>query len=202
MHTYASRVFLMFVVVAVFTACAPRKAESEIGWRDLSEGSSQPLSSYNLSLPAGWQELNGYEHVRKRVFWAMGCYNYTKWLEKPQIRAWDGPEEVHTFLSVQQIKRHRNLGIGTVYDDTIRFMHELGADIQETGVSEINGLRCKWWVQSFSEGQVYQQCFMFCRESYTYIFCFTTSYLSEDKKQFFESIVKTATFNDTYREEV
>lgn len=202
MHTYASRVFLMFIVVAVFTACAPHKAESENGRLAWSEGASQPLSSYNLSMPAGWQEITNYEQIKTRVFWAMSCYNYTRWLEKPQIRAWDGPEEAHVFLTVQQIKRHRNLGIGTMYDDVIRFMHELGADVQETGVTEIKGLRCKWWVQSFSEGQVYQQCFMFARGSYSYIYCFTTSYFSEDKRQLFESLVNSVTFNDSYVEEV
>jgi len=202
MHTYAGRVLWMFILLGVFTACASGKAKSENGKLAWSEGASQPLSSYILSLPAGWNEVTDHEQIKTRVFWTVGNYNYTRWLEKPQIRAWDGPEEMHTFLTVQQIKRQRNLGIGTWYEDVIRFMHDLRADVQETGVSEINGLRCKWWVQSFLEGQVYQQCFMFGRGAYFYICCFTTSYLSEDKKQFFENIVKTVAFNDCYTEDV
>jgi hypothetical protein len=149
---------------------------------------------YTIAVPTGWHEVVKEEDVKKHIFWSFSNNNYTKFTENPLFRAWDAPEETNAFLTIMELKRHRNLGMGGFYDEVIRGLREMGWTIQETGTTKIGGQRCKWWVQSHSGGAVQQQCFSVASGPYYYILAFSTSYLSEEKQRLFQQIAQTVTF--------
>lgn len=155
-----------------------------------------PGLGYTVTVPAGWHEVVKKVDVNKHVLWAFTNANFTKHVETPVFRAWDGPEEANAFFTIMEVNRHRNLGVAVFYDDIIRFLPTVGWIIQETGTTKIGGQRCKWWIQSYGEGALHQQCFMFGNGPYLYVMAFTTSYLGEEKQKLFEQIAHSVTFQE------
>lgn len=151
-------------------------------------------SGYAITMPLGWKQVTDPELLKKRTLWSFGNYNDTAFVEHPVARAWDGPDEIDSFFTAVTVKRNCTLGLANFYDDIIDILKDGGAVIHEKGVIDLHGPRCKWWVQSFGKGAIHQHCFLFAHDSNLYTFYFTTTYLSEEKKQLFESIIKTVVF--------
>lgn len=183
----------LVVMQGVFVGCSRTESDISVYGEFVDEQAVSGLD-YAVDLPPGWNEVRKQEDVNKLVFWGLVNYNHTSRAEKPLFRAWCGPEESHSFLTIMEVKRHRNLGLGVFYDDIIRFLREQGWQIQETGVTEIDNMRCKWWVQAVPNGALHQQCFLVTHGPYVYALAFTTSYMTDEKQKLFMQIAKSVTF--------
>lgn len=161
---------------------------------DLTYADFTPGMGYNIQLPNGWHEVTNYKDVKKHIFWCFTNNNYTKFREEPLFRAWDGPEDLHSFFTVCEVKRHCHLSVSTIYDDLIRTLKNGRWIIHESGITEIDKRRTKWWIQSVSEGALHQKCYLVANENKMYTFVFTTSYLSEDKLKLFDEIAHSISF--------
>ena len=171
MHKY------LFIIICLISAC------------------TRPSTSYyTIQMPEGWQEVEDQKIVEKHVFWAFSNNNYTKHTEEPIFRAWDAPDEENAFVTIMELKRHRNLGMGKFYNEVIRVLQNAGWVMQERGTCELGGERCKWWNQAYGDGIVQQRCYMVANGPYYYVIAFTTSYLGEDKQKHFDKIAETLTF--------
>ncbi|MCE5294778.1 MAG: hypothetical protein LLF94_09240 [Chlamydiales bacterium] len=161
---------------------------------DLTYADFTPGTGYTIQMPNGWHEVANYRDVKKHIFWSFSNSNYTKFTEEPLFRAWDGPENLHSFFTVSEVKRHCHLSVSSLYDDLIRTLKDRGWVMHEAGVSEIDNKRTKWWVQSVPEGSLHQKCYLVAHENKMYVFAFTTSYLSEDKLKLYNNIAYSITF--------
>lgn len=193
---YSNKLCIYLILASLqflFNGCSHHEDEQTVSAEQFLQ---VPLAGcgYTITVPSGWREVVKEADVKKLVFWSFSNNNYTKHTEEPLFRAWNAPEDTNAFLTVMEVKRHRNYGMGSFYDQTIRFMREMGWVIHETGITKIGGERSKWWIQSHAGGEIQQQCFMVTNGAYIYILAFTTSYLSEDKQKHFSEIAHTVTF--------
>ncbi len=179
---YKNAFFLVFMLA--FLAACGHKVNNE---------TPSDVCGYKVSLPDGWQEVAKKEDVMKMVFWGFSNSNYTRFTEEPLFRAWRAPDE-NTFLTVMELKRHRNFGASLFGDEIMRTLPDSGWKIQEKGTTQIDSIYCKWWIQSHLNGALQQQSFLIGKGAYYYTFVFSTSYLSEERQKMFENVMKTVTF--------
>ncbi len=190
------RFFVMvFVMQGVFFGCSRTDPTVE-GRDELARAHLMSGVDYVLEPPAGWVEVAKKEDVKKLVFWGLVNYNHTVHAEQPLFRAWCGPDESHSFLTVMEVKRHRNIGVGMFYGDLIRFLKEQGWKMQETGTAKIDNAWCKWWIQAVPGGDLHQQCFLVAHGSHLYALAFTTSYMTDDKQKLFMQIAQSMNFRE------
>ncbi|MBS0637908.1 MAG: hypothetical protein JSS12_10385 [Verrucomicrobia bacterium] len=187
---YKNTIYFLFILL--ITGCTQPTNEEKLS---LSKnlGDADTVCGYSLNLPKGWQEVIKEEDIKKMVFWAFSNSNYTKFTEVPVFRAWISADQ-DCYLTVMELKRHRNMGTSTFAAEILRMLPEMGWTIEETGSKKIQGNYCKWWIQSHLQGAIQQQCYFIGKGPFYYAFVFTTSYLSKERQQQFEEIMNTIGF--------
>lgn len=162
-------------------------------------GSEHSLEEgYSLSLPEGWTKVINPEHVARRVLWSIDTA-YVRQRHKNQIDAWDAPEAIDGFVTASKVNLLAGFSLeGITFKDYIDYvictLKEHGVVVQETGTMPIDSHRGKWWVFSIGNGHLQQKCYAVPHKGFAYIFVFTTTYLSEEKSNTFDDIVKSIKF--------
>jgi hypothetical protein len=150
---------------------------------------------YHILLPDGWKEVPHRRDVEKHVFWGFSNYHHASVSEVPVFRTWETPESEDMFLTIMEVKRHCNFGVGGMYNELMHILRDGGWTIKATGVTRIGKERSKWWVQSHMHGDVQQLCYLVGNGPYFYAFVFTAADLTPEKKKIFEGIIESVTFH-------
>ncbi len=182
-----------FLSCIVFICALPGCAHQE---NDLEEnyGHSNIIQEYTIQIPDSWHEVVKKNDVLKQVYWGFSNNNYSKHTEEPLFRAWNAPEKENAFLTIMEVKRNRNLGLGLFYNQLLFILQQDGWTLQESGTTTLDGKRCKWWIQTHLGGALHQLCYLVTSGPYVYGLAFNTTYLSEEKQKEFQKIAESIKF--------
>jgi len=180
---------LVVVMQGLFSGCS-HTPKSIITCKRQVESRTDTSSDYSIELPFGWHEVAKFEDVKRQAFWG---FSNSDGLQ-PLYRAWSAPESEHAFLAIMQERLKKNSNIGNYYKEAIQWIRNAGWIIQDSGNAKIDDKYCKWWIQSRSNGDLHQLCYLIGYGSDVYVLAFTTTSLSLEKQKLFNKIAQTITF--------